>query len=98
MARTVLQLGDRNRPNVYLRPLVDALVARGNAPVRTHPIYGPFFPTQGGWDCLMRDRLDWDFLTKTFEIPGEISYDEARDTIVDKHGWAEIRGSGGPSS
>lgn len=92
MPRTRLELGDPNRPNVYLRPLVDALISRGNAPARTHPTYGPFLPTQGGWDCLMRDGLDWQFLESTFEIPSEISYDPEHDRIVDKHGWAEIRG------
>lgn len=98
MKRTRLEVGDRNQANIYLRPVIDALVNHGNVPASVDPRSGPFWGRPDGWECVMRDPIDWEYLQQTFEFPDEIAYDAEHDVIWDRHGWAAIRGSGGAGS
>lgn len=73
-----------------LLPVVHALVGRGNVAIQ-----GGFAPSQAGWFCYFRDRLDWAFLRSHFDFAPGIRTDELNDAIVDEGTWCTIAGSRG---
>lgn len=74
----------------HLLPLVEALVSEGN-----EPIGEGFRPNQGGWDCEMRNPLDFDALrTLIDDDPHEIVVDWSGDRLDCRHCWAGIYGPG----
>jgi hypothetical protein len=70
----------------HLLPLVDLLRAEGNETTR-----GGFQPNQGGWDCEMRDRLDFAALRPLVaadEHADKIAFED--DRVFCAHCWATI--------
>ncbi len=88
-----IELSDPNRPYLYLRPVVDALIEAGNAPMQWDEKFGPFYPTKSGFICSLRDRIDWPLIQRTFEVPPEIIYNAEFDAMSDRSSGAEILGS-----
>lgn len=72
----------------HLEPLVTALIDDGNRVVD-----GGFRPNQGGWDCWMRDPLNFDVLRPLIETDGrDIRMVRDEDAVHCLHCWASIRG------
>jgi hypothetical protein len=84
---------DPHLPFTHLVPLVEALVAHGNPLARPPRDGGVFSPTQGGWVAYLRDRIDWDWVQATFELPDLVRYDRKEDEIFDHKNWISILGS-----
>ena len=84
---------DEHEPYTHLVPLVEALVAHGNALARPPSDGGVFSPSQGGWVAYLRDRIDWDWVKANFELPDLLRYDPKDDEIFDHKNWISILGS-----
>ena len=75
------------RPYDNLSPIVDALVAAGNA-----TIDGGFVLNQAGWSCRMTKPVDLDLVRQHFELPPSIDLSAEHDTILDRSTWVAIEG------
>lgn len=80
---------DPSRPFLNLLPLIDALVAKGNACVGSGFILEP-----DGWRCRLRKPIDFRFLSANFTLPPNIRVSTAHDTVLDEWSWASIEGPG----
>lgn len=72
----------------HLIRFVEALLDAGNECTTRG-----FEPDQGGWDCRMRDPLDWEVLTPL--IPDDPHAEKIRvlsDSLGCLHCWASISG------
>jgi hypothetical protein len=87
---------DPNRPYTHLVPLVQALLDHGNRIAHPGPKGELFAPGQGGYVAYLTDRLDWDWLQATFELPDLLRYEPGDDEIYDHKNWVSILGSQPP--
>ena len=77
----------------HLLPLVDALLAAGNA-LEPHPAtHEPFRPSQGGYYCQLAKPIDFD-VVRDLALSEMVHLVEHADYIWCEHCWAEIRGGG----
>jgi hypothetical protein len=67
-------------PYANLLPLIETLIARGNALVFNGDA---FLLTQDGWRCELRDSIDFDLVEATFVLPASIVCSRRHDGIVD---------------
>jgi hypothetical protein len=83
-------------PYSNLCPIVEALIARGNAPspVRSGHVLNPlgFYEDRDGWVCDLRDLIDFAYLEREFSFPMSISLNHEANTISDRNSWIQIRG------
>ena len=73
----------------HLLPLVAALVAGGNA-----ALHGGFIPTQSGYECPMREPLDFDLLRRLVPADDKNVHLALNDDLLwCSHCWAAVYGS-----
>ncbi|MET7804515.1 hypothetical protein [Micromonospora chersina] len=83
-------MGDDHR---HLLPLVDALLAVGNA-LEPHPATDePFGPSQGGYYCQLTKPIDF-AVVRALPLSDQVHLVEHADYIWCEHCWAEIYGGG----
>lgn len=83
------QSSDSRKPYLHLLPIVNELVARGNA-----QLDDGFGMDQSGWSCQLRESIDFDLVRSRFELPDTIILGEAHDSIHDTLAWIVIEGPG----
>ncbi|MGC5017095.1 hypothetical protein [Micromonospora sp. DT47] len=77
----------------HLLPLIDALLAAGNA-LEPHPATEEAFrPSQGGYYCQLAKPIDFQVL-QGLPLGEKVHLVEQADYIWCEHCWAEIRGGG----
>ena len=81
--------GDASRPYADLLPLVEGLLAAGNAYVD-----GGFIQNPDGWRCRLARPIDFALLRRSFVVPESVLLSSAHDTVVDKRTWCSIEGPG----
>jgi len=82
---------DAALPYANLLPLVETLLAHGNALVFDGDT---FLLTHDGWCCQLRDPIDFDLVEATFVLPATIGCSRRHDGIVDVLTRSFIRGPG----
>jgi hypothetical protein len=80
---------DPERPYANLQPIVDALVATGNASVS-----GGFQPSPDAWECRMAAPIDMALVARRFTLPPNIVASADADTVLDRNTWSVIEGPG----
>ncbi len=91
--RIAAQPDDELGHPTHLVPLVEELVARGNALATPSRPYDGFIPSPSGWECQLVRPItpgDWAALNEKFEIPSNIVY--MVGAIRDNRTWAQILG------
>jgi hypothetical protein len=78
-------------PYANLLPLVDTLLAHGNALAFDGD---PFLLTSDGWRCQLRNPIDFALVEATFVLPATIICPRRHDGIVDVLTRSFIRGPG----
>ena len=78
---------DRQRPYANLLPILDVLIEAGNRVVGTG-----FQLTQGGWECVLTEPIDFGFLRTVVDLPSTITGSEEHDQILDRLSWCAITG------
>ena|SRR5258708_5318338 len=79
-------LGDK--PYSHLMPIVEALIAGGNHPVRAEI----FYLDRDGWRADFKEPLDFQLLREKFDFPETIILSPTMDKIYCKNSWVEIQG------
>jgi hypothetical protein len=75
-------------PYSHLLPILDGLVANGNAPVNR----AGFYMTRDGYRCDLTRSIDFGLLRRTFEFPPTIILSEELDSLFCKNSWVQIVG------
>jgi hypothetical protein len=83
--RTIEDVGDL--PYATLVPVLDALVAAGNA-----AIDGGFLNSPGGWYCRLANPIDFDLLVETLVLPSSVDLIVDGDTVLDRATWCAVLG------
>jgi hypothetical protein len=78
-------------PYANLLPLIDTLLAHGNALAFDGD---PFLLSRDGWCCQLRDPIDFDLVEATFVLPATIICPRRHDGIVDVLTRSFIKGPG----
>ncbi len=82
---------DPKRPFAHLLPIVQRLISCGNEST-TGKI---FYSTQDGWVCDLRNPIDFDVISRHFDLPESIELVVGNDSIFCRRSWIEIKGSVG---
>ena len=86
------QPNDRE-PYKDLEPVVAALLANGATLTRSGSEGNPFWSNQGGYITVFRERIDWDHVVATVDLPEGIRYVPELDVIYDDVNWTMVYGS-----
>lgn len=78
-----------------LLPLVDFLIAHGNALADSGDA---FQRDRDGWYFQLRDPIDFDLLAAQVTLPPSITCSRAHNEILDTWTWVNIRGGGTSSA
>jgi hypothetical protein len=77
-----------NGPWEHLLPLVSALERGGNAPIPPG-----FVPVTGGYECAMRDPLDFELLRPVRPTDKDVHLAESSDLVWCSHCWTTVIGA-----
>jgi hypothetical protein len=75
------------RHYVHLLPIVEALIAEGNASA------DGFHGTKDGYLCLMQKPIDFNFVRERFALPPSIELMNETNEIFCTKTWCRIRGA-----
>ncbi len=97
--KTILlaQSSDTNKPYLHLKPIVEFLLANGNA--YSPPIEGfepnedGFYVDKDGWKCDLKDPINFSKWLANFEFPESVKIHEENQSIFCEKSWIGIKGN-----
>jgi hypothetical protein len=81
--------GYEDRPFANLQPIVDLLLAGGNALEDDGFLLNP-----DGWRCRLVRPIDFELIQCNFHIPKNIHLSPEFDSVLDRGTWCSIEGPG----